>query len=173
MKETIKFKNVSIYVTGANGEPHLYYENNEYKNTKKEDIINIFNLEPLYYATHLDGIEIGTFKSFNTYNWNAPFTLCGVMSEDIYDGVALVNIHLGGDARGNYSEAYICEEPEALLSQNAHLTIELTNGDTYNFDCDNGEAYFNFETFDAMYIDFEEELTPLQLQELEETNINQ
>ena len=40
MKETIKFENVSIYVTGANGESHLYYENNEYKNTKKEDIIN-------------------------------------------------------------------------------------------------------------------------------------
>lgn len=172
MKETIKFENVSIYVTGANGEQFLYHENNEYKNTKKEDIINIFKLEPLYYATHLDGIDVGTFKSFNTYNWNAPFTLCGVMSEDIYKGVALVNIHLGGDARGNYSEAYICEEPEALISQNAYLSIELSNGDTYNFDCDNGEAYFNFETFDAMSIDFEEELTLEQLEELNDKNQN-
>jgi len=172
MKKSIKFRNVSIYVTGANGEQFLYYENNEYKNTKKEDIIKVFKLEPLHYATHLDGIEVGTFKSFNTYNWNAPFTLCGVMSEDIYSGVALVNIHLGGDARGNYSEAYICGEPEALISQNAYLTIELSNGDTYNFDCDNGEAYFNFETFDAMYINFEEELTSEQLEELNDKNQN-
>lgn len=166
----LKFRNVSIYVTGANGEQHLYHENNEYKNRTKEDIIKVFKLEPLHYATHLDGVEVGTFKSFNTYNWGAPFTLCGVMSEDIYGGVALVNIHLGGDARGNYSEAYICEEPEALLSQNAYLSIELNNGDTYNFDCDNSEAYFNFDTLDPYYIDFEKELTPEQITELEDKN---
>ena len=170
--ETVKFKTVSVYVTGANGEQHLYHENNEYKNRTKEDIIEVFKLEPLHYATHLDGVEVGTFKSFNTYNWNAPFTLCGVMSEDIYEGVALVNIHLGGDARGNYSEAYICEEPEALLSQNAYLFIELSNGDTYNFDCDNGEAYFNFDTLDPYYIDFENELTQEQITELEDKNNN-
>tara|TARA_R110001606_G_scaffold381872_1_gene543334 strand:- start:318 stop:833 length:516 start_codon:yes stop_codon:yes gene_type:complete len=168
----LKFETVSIYVTGANGEQHLYYENNEYKNRTKEDIIEVFKLEPLHYATHLDGLEVGTFKSFNTYNWNAPFTLCGVMSEDIYEGVALVNIHLGGDARGNYSEAYICEEPEALLSQNAYLFIELSNGDTYNFDCDNGEAYFNFDTLDPYYIDFDKELTLEQITELEDKNNN-
>tara|TARA_R110001632_G_C11216791_1_gene405000 strand:- start:83 stop:628 length:546 start_codon:yes stop_codon:yes gene_type:complete len=172
MKETIKFKNVSIYVTGANGEQHLYHENNEYKNQSKEDIINIFKLEPLHYATHLDGIEVGTFKSFNTYNWGAPFTLCGVASEEIYEGVALVNIHLGGDARGNYSEAYICEEPEAIFSQNSYLDIELTNGEIYGFDCDNSEAYFNFNTLDAYYIDFEKELTSEQLIELEELKNN-
>ena len=170
--ETVKFKTVSVYVTGANGEQHLYHENNEYKNRTKEDIIEVFKLEPLHYATHLDGVEVGTFKSFNTYNWNAPFTLCGVMSEDIYEGVALVNIHLGGDARGNYSEAYICEEPEALLSQNAYLFIELSNGDTYNFDCDNSEAYFNFDTLDPYYIDFENELTQEQITELEDKNNN-
>jgi len=111
-------------------------------------------------------------KSFNTYNWGAPFTLCGVVCEDVYGGVALVNIHLGGDARGNYSEAYICEEPEALLSQNAYLSIELNNGDTYNFDCDNSEAYFNFNTLDPYYIDFEKELTLEQIIELEDKNNN-
>ena len=172
MKESIKFSNVSIYVTGANGEQFLYHENNEYKNKSKEDIIKVFKLEPLHYATHLEGIEVGTFKSFNTYNWNAPFTLCGVMSEDIYDGVALVNIHLGGDARGNYSEAYICEEPEALISQNAYLDIKLTNGEIYSFDCDNSEAYFNFETLDSMSIDFDKELTIEQLEELKDKQNN-
>ena len=166
--QNLKFKTVTIYVQGANGEQHLYLENNEYKNTSKEDVIKVFKLEPLHYATHLDGIEVGTFKSFNTYNRSAPFTLCGVMSEDIYEGIALVNIHLGGDARGNYSEAYICEEPEALLCQNASLSIELTNGETYNFNCDNSEAYFDFENIDPYYIDFETELTAEQLEELED-----
>ena len=168
----LKFETVSVYVTGANGKQHLYHENNDYKNRTKEDIIKVFKLEPLHYATHLDGIEVGTFKSFNTYNWGAPFTLCGVMPEDIYSGIALVNIHLGGDARGNYSEAYICEEPEALLSQNAYLYIELSNGDTYNFDCDNSEAYFNFDTLDPYYIDFEKDLTQEQITELEDKNNN-
>lgn len=172
MKESIKFSNVSIYVTGANGEQFLYHENNEYKNTSKEDIIKVFKLELLHYATHLDGVEVGTFKSFNTYNWNAPFTLCGVMSEDIYEGVALVNIHLGGDARGNYSEAYICEEPEALISQNTYLSIELTNGEIYSFDCDNSEAYFDFDNIDPTCIDFDKELTLEQLEELEDKQNN-
>lgn len=167
--KTIKFKNVSIYVTGANGEMHLYHENNEYKNQSKEDVIEIFNLEPLHYATVLED-SLTNPKSFNTYNWNAPYTLCGVASEDIYSGVAVVNIHLGGDARGNYSEPYICEEPEAIFLQNAYLHIELTSGKNYSFDCDNSEAYFNFETFDPYWINFDEELTEEQLEELEEKN---
>lgn len=167
--KTSKFKNVSIYVMGANGEMHLYHQNNEYKNQSKEDIINIFKLEPFHYATVLDD-SLSNPKSFNTYNWGAPYTLCGVASEDIYDGIALVNIHLGGDARGNYSEPYICEEPEAIFSQNCYLHIELTNGATYSFDCDNSEGYFDFNTFDPYYIDFNEELTEEQLEELEEKN---
>ena len=170
--ETVKFKTVSVYVTGANGEQHLYHENNEYKNRTKEDIIEVFKLEPLHYATHLDGVEVGTFKSFNTYNWGAPFILCGVMSEDICEGIALVNIHLGGDARGNYSEPYICEEPEAIFLQSSFLDIELSNGEVYSFDCDNSEAYFNFDTLDPYYIDFENELTQEQITELEDKNNN-
>ena len=168
--ENLKFKNVTIYVIGANGEMFEYHKNNEYKNQSKEDIINIFKLEPLHYATVLDEENVGTFKSFNSYNWNAPFTLCGVAPEDIYEGVALVNIHLGGDARGNYSEPYICDEPEAIFMQNTFLDIELSNGEIYSFNCDNGEAYFDFETFDPYYIDFNEVLTSEQINELKEKN---
>ena len=168
----IKFKNVTIHLLGANGETFLHHENNEYKNTTKEDIINIFKLEPLHYATVLDEIEVGTFKSFNTYNWNAPVTLCGVMSEDIYDGVAIVNIHLGGDARGNYSEPYICDEPECILSQSTFLDIELTNGETFTFDCDNGEGYFSFDTFDTYYIDFDKNISEDIYKELTDKNNN-
>ena len=146
----LKFKNVTIFLTGANGEMFEYHKNNEYKNQSKQDINNP--------------------KAFNTYNWGAPITLCGVANEDIYDGIAVVNIHTGGDVRGNYSEPYICEEPESIFSQNTYLDIELTNGDTYSFYCDNGEAYFSFNTFDAYYIDFDKQLTTEQLTELEERN---
>ena len=166
--KNLKFKNVTIYIAGANGEMFEYHKNNEYKNTTKEDVINIFKLEPLHYASELEGNNFTT--SFNTYNWSAPITLCGVAPEDIYDGVALVNIHLGGDVRGNYSKPYICEEPEALFSQSTFLDIELTNGDIFSFDCDNGEGYFDFDTFDPYHIDFDKNITKEQLEELTEKN---
>ena len=166
--KNLKFKNVTIYISGANGEQFEYHKNNEYKNQSKKDIINIFKLEPLQMANVLEDNNFN--QSFNTYNWNAPYIFDGVASEDIYDGVALVNIHLGGDARGNYSEPYICEEVDALFMQSSFLEIELSNGDTFNFDCDNSEAYFDFETFDPYYIDFDKEITDEQLQELKEKN---
>jgi len=169
--KNLKFKNVTIYVTGANGEVFEYHKNNEYKNQSKEDIIDIFKLEPLHMATYLED-SLNDAKSFNTYNWNAPITICGVAPEDIYSGVALVNIHLGGDARGNYSEPYICEEVDALFSQNTFLEIELTDGKIFTFDCDNGEGYFDFDTLDPYCIDFEKELTPEQLKELKEKKDN-
>ena len=156
--KSVKFKNVTIYVTGANGEVFEYHKNNEYKNQSKDDIIDIFKLEPLHYASVLED-NLDNPKAFNTYNWNAPITLCGVASEDIYDGVAIVNIHLGGDARSNYSKPYICEEPESIFMQNTYLDIELSNGETFSFDCDNGEGYFDFDTFDPYYIDFDAEIT--------------
>lgn len=171
MKTDVKFKNVEISVICANGEIHTYHKNNEYKKYTEQEIASLFNLEPFHFATELDEINT-TFKSFNTYNWGAPFTFCGVMGEDVYDCPALVNIHLGGDARGNYSAPYICEEVDALLSQSSFLDIELTNGETFRFDCDNGEAYFNFDTFDAYWIDFDEPLTIEQLQELNDKNNN-
>ena len=167
--KNLKFKTVTIYVMGANGEMFEHHKNNEYKNTTKEDVINIFNLEPLKMANVLED-NLENPKSFNTYNWNAPFTCDGVASEDIYNGVAIVNIHLGGDARGNYSEPYICEEPEAIFSQNTYLDVELSDGQIFTFDCDNGEAYFDFDTFDPYYINFDENVTKEQLEELTEKN---
>ncbi len=168
--KNLKFKTVTISVTGANSEVHEYHTNNEYKNTTKEDIINIFDLEPLHMANVLYNYDMGEMKSFNTYNWSAPFTFDGVAPKDMYGGVAIVNIHLGGDARGNYSEPYICEEPEAIFSQSAFLYIELSDDQTFNFDCDNSEAYFNFNTFDPYWINFDENITKEQLQELTEKN---
>jgi len=164
----LKFKNVTIYVTGANGEQFEYHKNNQYKNTTKEDIINIFKLEPLYMCNILDGIN--NMKSFNSYNWGAPYTFDGVASEDIYEGVALVNIHLGGDVRGNYSEPYVCEEPEAIFLQSTYLDIELTDGQIFSFSCDNSEAYFDFDNLDPYYIDFNKEVTNEQINELTEKN---
>lgn len=162
--KSLKFKNVTICLTGANGEMFEYHKNNEYKNTTKEDVINIFKLEPLHMANILD--DVSNMKSFNSYNWNAPYIFDGVASEDIYKGIAIVNIHLGGDARGNYSEPYICEEPEAIFIQNTYLDIELTNGEQYTIDCDNSEGYFDFKTFDPYYINFNEVLTAEQLEEI-------
>ena len=166
--KNLKFKNVTISLAGANGEIFEYYKNNEHKNQSKEDVINIFNLEPLHMANVLD--EINNMKSFNTYNWGAPYTFDGVANEDIYEGIAVVNIHLGGDVRGGYSEPYICKEPEVIFSQNTYLDVELSNGEIFSFTCNNAEAYFNFDTFDVYYIDFEKELTLEQLTELKEKN---
>ena len=170
MKDSVKFKTVSIYVSGANGESHLYHENNDYQNRSKEDVIRIFKLEPLHMATELDGYDLGNMTTFNTYNWNAPYTLCGVSPEDMYDGASIVNIHLGGDARGNYSEPYICEETPALFLQMACLEVELTNGDTYSITCDNSEAYFDIEGIDPYCIEFDAEVTSEQIEILEELN---
>lgn len=164
--KNLKFKNVTIYIIGANGETHMHHHNNEYKNKSEEDVVNIFKLEPMHFATELSGIN--HLESFNTYNWNAPFTLCGVMQEDLYDGVGVVNIHLGGDARSNYSKPYICEDMDALISQSTFLNVELTNGEHYTIDCDNGEAYFDLDTFDPYYIEFDEELTAEQLEEIKD-----
>ena len=166
MKENIKFKNVTIYVIGANGETHMYHHNNEFKNQSEEDVVNVFNLEPMHLATELDGVN--NLESFNTCNWGTPFTFCGVMQQDLYEGVGVVNIHLGGDVRGNYSKPYICEDMDALISQSTFLNIELTNGEHYTIDCENSEAYFDLDTFDAYNINFDEKLTAEQLQEIED-----
>ena len=54
--------------------------------------------------------------------------------------------------------------------QNTFLDIELSNGEIYSFNCDNGEAYFDFDTFDPYYIDFDKVLTSEQINELKEKN---
>ena len=48
----------------------------------------------------------------------------------------------------------------------------MLNVNQLTFEGDNGEAYFNFETFDPYYINFEDSLTKEQLTELEETKNN-
>ena len=166
----LKFKNVTIYISGANGEQFEFHKNNEYKNTSKQDVINIFKLEPLHMCNTLEGCDLSNCKSFNSYNWGAPYIFDGVASEDIYDGIAIINIHLGGDARGNYSEPYICEEPEAIFLQSTYLDIELSNGQIFSFSCENSEGYFNFDTLDPYYINFDENVTLEQLEELKEKN---
>ncbi|MCP3700178.1 MAG: hypothetical protein GY920_16745 [Aliivibrio sp.] len=57
---------------------------------------------------------------------------------------------------------------DALLSQSTFLEIELTNGEIYTIDCDNGEAYFDFDTFDAYTINFDEELSEEQIEEIKD-----
>jgi len=170
MKNKVYFKTVEISVVCANGGLHPYHKNNDYIQYNERETAELFDLEPLYYATALDGEIKGEMTSFNTYNWGAPFTFCGVSHKNLYDGIAIVNIHLGGDARGNYSGPYICDEPEALLSQSAFLYVELSDGSKFNFDFDNGEAFFDFDTFDPYWIDFDEPLTDEQIEELNNKN---
>jgi len=92
------------------------------------------------------------------------------VNNTVEDAVKIINVHIGGDVRGNYSIPYICEEVDALLGQSTFLTIELTDGQTFEFNCDNGEGYFDFNTFDAYYIDFDKDITTEQLEELKEKN---
>lgn len=164
--KNLKFKNVTVSLIGANGTTHEYHKNNEYVNKTVEDTVKIFDLEPFHMATVLADYNTENMQSFNTYNWGAPITVCGSYNEDI----AIVNIHTDGDVRSNYSMPYICEDVDALLGQSTFLTIELTDGQTFEFSCDNGEGYFDFNTFDIYEIDFNKNLTPEQLKELKEKN---
>ena len=162
------FKNITIQVIAANGAAYDYHVNNDYVKYTEEEIADMFNLTPLreMMANRLEG---NNFTScFNTYNGGSPFTFDGVLSEDYQ--TAIVNIHLGGDVRGNYSDMYFCDEADALLSQSSFLTIELSDGSEFNFDCDNGEAYFDFDTFDPYYVDFSKPITKEQLNELNDKN---
>lgn len=165
---TTKIKTVSIYIIGANGESYLYHENNEYKMNDLPTIIKCFKLQPLHFATELEGLEFG--EPFNTYNWGAPVTFCGVHEKDDPYGKGLVNIHLGGDARGNYSEPYFCEEMYAILCQDTILDVELTNGDIYSITCDNGEGYFNLDHLDPYWVDLDEPVSKDLINELESLN---
>ena len=168
MKKQVTFDKVQVYIFGSN-ETMVYFENNEWKLEDTNEITRLFGLEPFHYATALADFETERLQTFNTYNWGAPVTLCGVYSEEM--DFALVNVHLGGDPRGNYTAPYICEnydDVHALLSQNTELYIALSDGTEYHLHCDNGEAYFPFDTFDPYFIDFDEPLTKEQIAELNE-----
>jgi len=162
----IKIKECTICVMVANGEFAEYHKNNEYKKYNEEQTAELFHLEPLHYGSELEGANLS--ETFNTYNWSAPFTFCGAYSGDFYDTTpSVVNIHLGGDVRGNYSKPYICNDVEALFSQTAYATFVLSNGDEFTIDSDNSEAYFDL-ILDPYYIDFDENITKEQYKELKD-----
>ena len=168
MKKQVTFDTVQINIFGAQ-DIKAYMRNNEYLIDTESDVAELFGLEPFHYAGMLADFDTERLQAFNTYNWGAPVTLCGVCSEEM--DFALVNVHLGGDPRGNYSAPYICENCDdvtALLSQNTELYIALSDGTEYNLYCDNGEAYFPFDTLDPYYIDFDEPLTKEQIAEIKE-----
>jgi len=169
-KTNIKVKECTIFVTVANGEFAEYHKNNEHIKYNEEQTANLFELEPLHYGSELEGANLS--ETFNTYNWGAPFTFCGSYSGEVYDQTpSVVNMHLGGDPRGNYSKPYICNDIEALFSQNSFVEFELDNGETYVIDCDNGEAYFDL-LIDPHYIDLDDYITEAQYDELKEKSNN-
>ena len=55
--------------------------------------------------------------------------------------------------------------------QTCYLNVELSDGQTFSFDCDNGEGYFNFDNFDPYYVDFDSEITPEILTDLQDNCI--
>ena len=165
-KTNIKVKECTIFVMVANGESAEYHKNNEFTKYSEEQTADLFELEPLHYGSELEGANLS--ETFNTYNWGAPFTFCGSYSGEVYDQTpSVVNMHLGGDARGNYSKPYICNDIEALFSQSAHVSFVLSNGEEFALDCENGEAYFDL-MLDPYFIDFDQNITIEQYNELKE-----
>jgi len=168
MKKQITFDKVQITIFGAE-DSFVYFDDNEYKLKDEREIARLFGLEPFHFANVLVNEYTCELNAFNTYNWGAPIVLDGVYSEEM--NFALVNIHRGGDVRGNYSAPYACEtamDVDAMLSQNTELYIALSDGTEYTLYCDNGEAYFPFDTFDPYCIHFDEPLTDEQIAEIHE-----
>jgi len=168
MKKEVTFDTVQINIFGAH-DIKAYMRNNEHLIDTESDVAELFGLEPFHYAGMLADFDTERLQAFNTYNWGAPIILAGVYSEEM--DFALVNVHRGGDARGNYSAPYICEDYDdvhALLSQNTELYIALSDGTQYSLYCENGEAYFPFDTFDPYWIHFDEPLTDEQIAEIKE-----
>lgn len=169
-KTNIKIKECTVYVTVSNGGFTEYHKNNEYVKYNENQIAEMFELEPLHYGTELEGANLT--HTFNTYNWNAPFTFCGAYSGEVYDDThSVVNIHLGGDARGNYSKPYICNDMEAIMLQSSFVTFELSNGEIFTIDSENSEAYFDL-ILEPYFIDFDKFLTIEQYNELKEKTNN-
>lgn len=164
MKKTEKILEVKIFVTTSRGVIEVY-SNGDWVNPSVDEMVESFGLEPFNYGTILDGVG-GPFIGFNTYNQNAPITLCGAFNDS--NNFAIVNLHLGGDARGNYSRPYYIDNDDDLhhlFSQFSFLSIETDEG-TYYRECDNGEAYFPFDTFDLDDLKEGNELSGEQLEEL-------
>jgi hypothetical protein len=162
--ENIYFKTVNVNLI-INGEAVEYHTLEGYSDI---DIKELFDLSEFYFGTLLEGVE-GKFNSFNTYNWNAPLTVCGSYNENM--DFMILNIHRGGDARGNYGQPLYTDNSDMIhdiLTQQSELYIELSNGKTYSMYCENTEAFFNFDTFDPYWIKLDEPLTAEQFEEIEE-----
>jgi hypothetical protein len=147
------------------------FKNGDWLNVSNEEIIGAFHLEQFHYATILDNVK-GKFKSFNTYNDNSPLTVCGAFNEDL--DFAILNLHNGGDPRGNYSSPYYSDDSDCimmLLNQTTHMIIKTISEDgeekNYFIECDNAEAYFNLDTIDVYDLECGAELKPDQLEELQ------
>ena len=168
MKTPIKIESMEINLLLPNSMATIW-KDGEYINFTEGDLIEIFEAEPLHYATALEGSF--EFHAFNTYNYGSPIVLCGVYSDDFE--IAVVNFHKGGDARGNYGSPYIVEGYDnvtILINQQTELSIQLSNGEKYAVLAENSQAYFNFNTFDFEASDIEEiVLTDEMYTELTET----
>lgn len=154
MKTPIKIDSIEINLLLPNSMATIW-KDGQYMDFTEGDLIEIFEAESLHYATALEGSF--EFHAFNTYNYGSPIVLCGVYSDDFE--LAVVNFHRGGDARGNYGSPYIVEGYDnvtSLISQQAELSIQLSNGERYAVLAENSEAYFNFNTFDYEASDIEE-----------------
>ena len=160
-KQSVFFEAIEINLLTSEGS-FPYFEDGQYKEI---DPVEAFGLVEFYWGTHLDGVE-GPFTMFNTYNWGAPIVICGARSEC---GVAIVNLHKGGDPRGNYSGPYFVEDSGDIFSQDLELYIRLSNGREFratSWEFHGTELHFN--TFD-LYMDsadFEE--LPLTLEMIDE-----
>lgn len=160
-KHSVFFEAIEINLITSQGS-FPYFEDGQFKEL---DPVEAFGLEELYWGTHLDGVE-GPFTAFNTYNWGAPVVIAGARSEC---GAAVVNIHRGGDVRGNYSGPYLVEDSEDIFTQTLELYIRLSNGREFRATTSDFCACdFFFETFDVYMnsADFEE--LPLTLEMIDE-----
>lgn len=160
-KPSVFFEAIEINLLTSQGS-FPYFEDGQFQEL---DPVEAFGLEEFYWANELDGL-VGPFTAFNTYNWGAPVVIDGARSEC---GAAVVNIHRGGDVRGNYSGPYFVEDSGDIFSQDLELYIRLSNG--REFRASSGEfcaVDFFFDTFDVYMnsADFEE--LPLTLEMIDE-----
>ena len=162
-KQSVFFESIKIDLQTSEG-TFPYFENGVFLEV---DPVEAFGLEEFYWANELEGVE-GPFSAFNTYNWGAPIVIDGARSEC---GAAIVNIHRGGDVRGNYSGPYFVEDCDDILTQRLWATIRLSNGRVFHAESPefrNSELYF--DTFDIYMnsADFEElPVLPEMIEELE------
>jgi len=140
-KQSVFFESIKIDLQTSEG-TFPYFENGVFLEV---DPVEAFGLEEFFWGSQLEGLE-GPWVAFNTCNWGAPIVICGVYNED-WEGV--VNIHKGGDVRGNYSGPYFTEKADDILDQRLWATIRLSNGRVFFAESPefrNSELYF--DTFD-------------------------